>query len=229
MEMTFMPHLHFHPQSQTKNGSVTGGPEKLGTTATFFTSDQRAGLCEEALGAGQFVCCRSDGCQGGVDAAKRIADDGGSPEREGWGGLSNFTAKCKQYFRSDPEERGWWCSVMGNRHVGLCCRRVYQRAVVVPTSHVDQLWREYEQLENSGSNKTLGRRVLDEWRPKYQAGKLVLQVLHGQPLEAYLIQALLCGARFPQSDSRNWSVSGVTNSRAVPKSEASTSDAVAAG
>lgn len=42
--------------------------------------------------------------------------------------------------------------------------------MVVPTSHVDQLWREYEQLENSGSNKTLARRMLDEWRPKYQSG-----------------------------------------------------------
>ncbi|GAB4817721.1 hypothetical protein N2152v2_004767 [Parachlorella kessleri] len=55
----------------------------------------------------------------------------------------------------------------------VALRRAYQRAVVVPTSHVDQLWREYEQLENSGSNKTLARRVLDEWRPKYQAARLL--------------------------------------------------------
>lgn len=52
------------------------------------------------------------------------------------------------------------------------CRRAYQRAVVVPTAEVDRLWKEYEQLENAGSNKTLARRVLDEWRPKYQAGAL---------------------------------------------------------
>ncbi len=39
-----------------------------------------------------------------------------------------------------------------------------------PALQLEALWRGYEGLEMSGSNKQLARRLLDEWRPKYQAG-----------------------------------------------------------
>lgn len=51
-------------------------------------------------------------------------------------------------------------------------RRAYQRALLVPTHQLEALWRGYEGLEMGGSNKQLARRLLDEWRPKYQAGAL---------------------------------------------------------
>ena len=40
----------------------------------------------------------------------------------------------------------------------------------VAALQLEALWRGYEGLEMSGSNKQLARRLLDEWRPKYQAG-----------------------------------------------------------
>ncbi|EIE19849.1 Suf-domain-containing protein, partial [Coccomyxa subellipsoidea C-169] len=44
-------------------------------------------------------------------------------------------------------------------------RRAYQRALVVPCASLEALWRSYEQFEQSGSNKALARRILDEQRP----------------------------------------------------------------
>lgn len=35
----------------------------------------------------------------------------------------------------------------------LAIRRAYQRAVVTPTHHVEQLWRDYENFENSVSRQ----------------------------------------------------------------------------
>lgn len=32
-------------------------------------------------------------------------------------------------------------------------RKVYQRAIVTPTHHIEQLWREYENFENSVSRQ----------------------------------------------------------------------------
>jgi hypothetical protein len=49
-------------------------------------------------------------------------------------------------------------------------RRAYQRALLVPTPQLEGLWRAYEGFEMAGSNKQLARRLLDETRPKYQAG-----------------------------------------------------------
>ena len=49
-------------------------------------------------------------------------------------------------------------------------RRAYQRALCVPTPQLESLWRGYEAFEGAGSNKTLGKRELDEWRPRYQVG-----------------------------------------------------------
>lgn len=49
-------------------------------------------------------------------------------------------------------------------------RHAYQRALLVPTAQLEGLWRGYENFEMGGSNKQLARRLLDEWRPRYQAG-----------------------------------------------------------
>ncbi|PRW58683.1 Suf-domain-containing [Chlorella sorokiniana] len=54
-------------------------------------------------------------------------------------------------------------------------RRGYQRALLVPSPQLEALWRGYEGLEMSGSNKQLARRLLDEWRPKYQAARSLLR------------------------------------------------------
>ncbi|CAL8466443.1 g5979 [Coccomyxa elongata] len=50
-------------------------------------------------------------------------------------------------------------------------RRAFQKALVVPCGSLDMLWRSYEQFEQSSSNKTLARRILDEQRPRYQAAR----------------------------------------------------------
>lgn len=50
-------------------------------------------------------------------------------------------------------------------------RRTYHRALVVPTASLDTLWAAYEKFENGLGNKTLAKRILDEWRPKYHASK----------------------------------------------------------
>ncbi|KAK9824661.1 hypothetical protein WJX72_012141 [[Myrmecia] bisecta] len=49
-------------------------------------------------------------------------------------------------------------------------RRAYQRALMVPMDKLDPVWRGYEQFEMA-TNATLGRRVLDDFRPKYQAAR----------------------------------------------------------
>ncbi|EFN59172.1 hypothetical protein CHLNCDRAFT_138056 [Chlorella variabilis] len=54
-------------------------------------------------------------------------------------------------------------------------RRAYQRALLVPTSQLEGLWRGYEGFEVTGSNKQLARRLLDEWRPLYQAARGLLR------------------------------------------------------
>ena len=48
------------------------------------------------------------------------------------------------------------------------CRSAYQRAVVVPTEKLEALWAAYENFELGGAAKALGRRALDDMRPRYQ-------------------------------------------------------------
>lgn len=59
------------------------------------------------------------------------------------------------------------------------CRRAYQRAVSVPTSSLDALWRAYEGFESNSnnSNKQFTQRVLAEHRPRYQAARTALNEL----------------------------------------------------
>lgn len=52
-------------------------------------------------------------------------------------------------------------------------RRGMHKALNIPTTSLDAIWSMYEQFENSLGNKTLSKRSLDEWRPKYHASKAV--------------------------------------------------------
>lgn len=49
-------------------------------------------------------------------------------------------------------------------------RRVYQRAIAIPTKNLNQLWREYEQFENS-VDKKLGRALVSQHSPSYMSAK----------------------------------------------------------
>ncbi len=54
-------------------------------------------------------------------------------------------------------------------------RRAIHRALNVPNESLDIIWGYYEDFENSLGNKTLVKRFLDEWRPKYHASKVLSQ------------------------------------------------------
>lgn len=49
-------------------------------------------------------------------------------------------------------------------------RRVYQRAIAIPTRNLNMLWREYEQFENSIDRK-LGRALVSQHSPSYMSAK----------------------------------------------------------
>nr|GMC85416.1 cleavage stimulation factor subunit 77 [Ipomoea batatas] len=51
-------------------------------------------------------------------------------------------------------------------------RKAYQRAIVTPTHHVEQLWRDYENFENSIS-RALAKGLISEYQPKYNSAKAV--------------------------------------------------------
>ncbi|RLM92057.1 cleavage stimulation factor subunit 77 [Panicum miliaceum] len=51
-------------------------------------------------------------------------------------------------------------------------RTVYQKAILVPTNHVEQLWKDYENFENSVS-RTLAKGLLSEYQPKFNSAKAV--------------------------------------------------------
>ncbi|XP_059296978.1 cleavage stimulation factor subunit 77 isoform X1 [Lycium ferocissimum] len=51
-------------------------------------------------------------------------------------------------------------------------RKIYQRAIVTPTHHVEQLWRDYENFENSIS-RALAKGLLSEYQPKYNSARAV--------------------------------------------------------
>lgn len=54
-------------------------------------------------------------------------------------------------------------------------RRAIHRALNVPTLSLDVIWSYYESFENGLGNKTLAKRSLDEWRPKYHASMALCQ------------------------------------------------------
>ncbi|XP_052191786.1 cleavage stimulation factor subunit 77 isoform X2 [Diospyros lotus] len=51
-------------------------------------------------------------------------------------------------------------------------RKAYQKAIVTPTHHVEQLWKDYENFENSVS-RTLAKGLLSEYQPKYNSARAV--------------------------------------------------------
>ncbi|XP_025888929.1 cleavage stimulation factor subunit 77 isoform X1 [Solanum lycopersicum] len=51
-------------------------------------------------------------------------------------------------------------------------RKIYQRAIVTPTHHVEQLWRDYENFENSIS-RALAKGLVSEYQPKYNSARAV--------------------------------------------------------
>ncbi|XP_020535637.1 cleavage stimulation factor subunit 77 isoform X3 [Jatropha curcas] len=51
-------------------------------------------------------------------------------------------------------------------------RKVYQKAIVTPTHHVEQLWKDYENFENSVSRQ-LAKGLLSEYQPKYNSARAV--------------------------------------------------------
>lgn len=54
-------------------------------------------------------------------------------------------------------------------------RRAIHKALNIPTDSLDAIWNYYETFENGIGNKTLAKRFLDEWRPKYHASKALCQ------------------------------------------------------
>lgn len=55
-------------------------------------------------------------------------------------------------------------------------RKVYQRAIVTPTHHIEQLWKDYENFENSVS-RALAKGLLSEWQQKFNSAKAVYREL----------------------------------------------------
>ncbi|XP_048138180.1 cleavage stimulation factor subunit 77 isoform X2 [Rhodamnia argentea] len=51
-------------------------------------------------------------------------------------------------------------------------RKAYQKAIVTPTHHVEQLWRDYENFENSVSRQ-LAKGLVSEYQPKYNSARAV--------------------------------------------------------
>ncbi|KAI3953502.1 hypothetical protein MKW92_014597 [Papaver armeniacum] len=51
-------------------------------------------------------------------------------------------------------------------------RKVYQKAITTPTHHVEQLWKDYENFENSVS-RALAKGQVSEYQPKYNSAKAV--------------------------------------------------------
>ncbi|KAF5741638.1 cleavage stimulation factor subunit 77 isoform X1 [Tripterygium wilfordii] len=51
-------------------------------------------------------------------------------------------------------------------------RKAYQKAIITPTHHVEQLWKDYENFENSVSRQ-LAKGLLSEYQPKYNSARAV--------------------------------------------------------
>lgn len=56
----------------------------------------------------------------------------------------------------------------------LHCRGAYQRALQVPSTGLDQIWRAYEGFEQQGTSRALSRRLLEQQRPRYQTSRTAL-------------------------------------------------------
>ncbi|ESQ35021.1 hypothetical protein EUTSA_v10006915mg [Eutrema salsugineum] len=54
----------------------------------------------------------------------------------------------------------------------IALRKVYQRAILTPTHHVEQLWKDYENFENSVSRQ-LAKGLVNEYQPKFNSARAV--------------------------------------------------------
>ncbi|XP_065849902.1 cleavage stimulation factor subunit 77 isoform X2 [Euphorbia lathyris] len=54
----------------------------------------------------------------------------------------------------------------------LSIRKVYQKAIVTPSHHIEQLWKDYENFENSVSRQ-LAKGLVSEYQPKYNSARAV--------------------------------------------------------
>ncbi|KAJ9518571.1 hypothetical protein QJQ45_018615, partial [Haematococcus lacustris] len=86
-------------------------------------------------------------------------------------------------------------------------RRAYQRAVVVPSLQLEALWRAYESWEMR-TDKQLGKKVLEEWRPRFQAARAAVRERRSR-LDALHLNALPFppgkGGQPQQLQSKAWS------------------------
>ncbi|PON91041.1 N-terminal acetyltransferase A, auxiliary subunit [Trema orientale] len=54
----------------------------------------------------------------------------------------------------------------------IAVRKVYQRAIVTPVHHIEQLWKDYENFENSVSRQ-LAKGLISEYQPKFNSARAV--------------------------------------------------------
>ncbi|MFS7920550.1 putative suppressor of forked, tetratricopeptide-like helical domain superfamily [Helianthus anomalus] len=57
-------------------------------------------------------------------------------------------------------------------HRMIAVRKIYQKAIVTPTHHIEQHWRDYENFENSVS-RALAKGLVSEYQPKYNSARAV--------------------------------------------------------
>ncbi|KMZ62640.1 mRNA 3'-end-processing protein rna14 [Zostera marina] len=51
-------------------------------------------------------------------------------------------------------------------------RKIYQKAIITPTHHIEQIWKDYESFENSVSHQ-LAKGLISEYQPKFNSAKAV--------------------------------------------------------
>lgn len=54
----------------------------------------------------------------------------------------------------------------------IAVRKAYQKAIVTPTHHIEQLWKDYENFENSVSRQ-LAKGLISEYQPKFNSARAV--------------------------------------------------------
>ncbi|KAF4367346.1 hypothetical protein F8388_025764 [Cannabis sativa] len=54
----------------------------------------------------------------------------------------------------------------------IAVRKVYQKAIVTPVHHIEQIWRDYENFENSVSRQ-LAKGLISEYQPKFNSARAV--------------------------------------------------------
>ncbi|KAL6514583.1 Cleavage stimulation factor subunit 77 [Orobanche gracilis] len=72
-----------------------------------------------------------------------------------------------EYLKSVPAQ-----TTLGESQRMTAIRKTYQRAIVMPSHHVEQLWRDYENFENTVS-RALAKGLVSEYQPKYNSARAV--------------------------------------------------------